>query len=69
MTMVKDDSLVWHHPTTICVLDPLWPPNPMLGFGFSSRVHLGVVYRNFSLAQTHLSTTMLIEDNYAKRTW
>lgn len=49
-------------------LDPLWPPNPTLGFGFSSRVHLGVVYWNFSLAQTHLST-MLIEDNYAKRTW
>jgi hypothetical protein len=23
-------------------LDPLWPPNSMLGFGFSSRVHLGV---------------------------
>lgn len=42
VTMVKDGSLVYGTTNNRMFLDPLWPPNSMLGFGFSSRVHLGV---------------------------
>jgi hypothetical protein len=70
-TMVKDDdSLVWHHqqPYVFWIHFGLQTP-PCWVLDFSSRVHLGVLsIWSFSLAQTHLST-MLIEDNYAKRTW
>lgn len=69
-TMVKDDdSLVWHHqqPYVFWIHFGLQTP-PCWVLDFSSRVHLGVVYWNFCLAQTHLST-ILIEANYAKRTW
>ncbi len=43
VTTVKDGSLVYGTTNNNRMfLDPLWPPNSMLGFGFSSRVHLGV---------------------------